>query len=164
MASRGVHFSLSSDQLLKLLATSNDDEVMSVIEELEDAWDQEFLAESDKAWSAIHRCLTDGSLLFDGGEYPLNLVICGGRQMFKGDEYTISLVMPEQVKDVAIALSPVNQEWMRERYFSLLKSDDYEGEIGEADFQYTWDWFEDVQRLYFNAAAAERAAIFTVDA
>ena len=41
MASRGVHFSLSSDQLLKLLATSNDDEVMSVIEELEDAWDQE---------------------------------------------------------------------------------------------------------------------------
>ena len=163
MAARGVHFAITSDQLASLLAASNDDELMEVIEQIEEAWEKEYLAESDKAWDAIHRCLTDGSLFYVSGEYPLNHVICGGRQLHQGDEYTVSLVTPEQVGDVSRAIDPLTEDWMRERYFSLLKRDSYDGEIGDEDFDYTWTWFENVRDLYRKAAASGRAVIFTVD-
>jgi hypothetical protein len=163
MAARGVHFAIKSDQLASLLAASNDDERMEVIEQIEEAWEKEYLAESDKAWDAIHRCLTDGSLLYESGEYPLNHVICGGRQLYQGEEYTVSLVTPEQVGDVSRAIDPLTEDWMRERYFSLLKPNGYDGEIGDVDFRYTWTWFENVRDLYRKAAASGRAVIFTVD-
>jgi hypothetical protein len=38
-----------------------------LIEEIEETWEEPFVVESDKAWDAIHRCLTDGSLLYAGG-------------------------------------------------------------------------------------------------
>ena len=34
-----------------------------VQEEIEEPWDEEWLLEMDKAWDAIHRCLTDGRLV-----------------------------------------------------------------------------------------------------
>jgi hypothetical protein len=163
MACRGVHFAITSDQLGSVLAASNDDGLMQVIERIEEAWDKEYLAESDKAWDAIHRCLTDGTLLYDNGEYPLNHVICGGRQLHRGEEYIVSLVTPEQVGDVSRAIDPLTEDWMRERYFSLLKPDSYDGEIGDVDFGYTWTWFENVRDLYRKAAANGRGVIFTVD-
>jgi len=163
MGARGVHFAVTSEQLARLLAASDDDGLMEVIEQIEDAWDKDYLAESDKAWEAIHRCLTDGSLLYESGEYPLNHVICGGRQLHQGEEYTVSLVMPEQVRDVSAAIDPLTEQWMRERYFSLLKPDSYDGKIGDEDFHYTWTWFENVRDLYRKAAAGGRAVIFTVD-
>lgn len=137
---------------------------MEIIEEVEELWEKEHLAESDKAWDAIHRCLTDGSLLYDSGEYPLNHVICGGRQLHQGEDYTVTLVTPKQVKDVAAAVEPLSETWFRERYFSLLNPDDYGGEIGEEDFVYTWDWFQTIRNLFRKAAASGRAVIFTVAA
>jgi hypothetical protein len=163
MAARGVHFAITSDQQTRLLAASDDDELMEVIEQIEEAWDKDYLAESDKAWEAIHRCLTDGSLLYESGEYPLNHVVCGGRQLHRGEEYTVSLVTPEQVRDVTAAIDPLTEHWMRERYFSLLKPDSYDGKIGEEDFGYTWTWFDNVRDLYRKAAASGRAVIFTID-
>lgn len=79
-----------------VLAASNDRDLMEVIERIEETWDKEFLADSDKAWDAIHRCLTDGSLLYESGECPLNHVICGGRQLHRGEEHTVSLVHPSR--------------------------------------------------------------------
>jgi Domain of unknown function (DUF1877) len=163
MACRGVHFAITSDQQTSLLAASNDAKLMEVIEQIEEAWDKDYLAESDKAWDAIHRCLTDGTLLYENGEYPLNHVICGGRQLHQGEDYVVSLVTPEQVRDVSAGMAPLTEDWMRERYFSLLRSDGYDGEIGDEDFRYTWTWFESVRDLYRKAAASGRAVIFTVD-
>jgi hypothetical protein len=163
MTARGVHFAITSGELASILAASNDEDLMKVVERIEELWDKQYLAESDKAWDAIHRCLTDGSLLYESGEYPLNHVICGGRQLYRGDEYTVSLVAPEQVKDVSAAIDPLTEDWMRERYFSLLKPDSYGGDVSEDDFNYTWGWFNDVRALYRKAAAGGRAVIFTVD-
>jgi hypothetical protein len=164
MASRGVHFAITSENLARLLHAPNDTELVEIIGEIEKLWDKEHLAESDKAWDAIHRCLTDGSLLYENGEYPLNLAICGGRQLYRGDDYTVALVTPEQVKDVAAAIVPLSEIWLRERYFSLLKPDDYDGEIGEDDFEYTWSWFQLIRDLFRAAAASGPAVVFTVDA
>jgi hypothetical protein len=64
MSARGVHFAVTAEQLAQMLdAVGDDDRVVSIVEDIEEAWDEDFLAESDKAWDAIHRCLTDGHLL-----------------------------------------------------------------------------------------------------
>jgi hypothetical protein len=163
MGCRGVHFAVTSAQARALRAAKSDRELMPLIEQIEGAWERPFLVESDKAWDAIHRCLTDGSLLYVSGDYPLNHCICGGRQLHRGRGYTVSFVSARQVKDVARALGKVTKAWMRRRY-SLIDPEEYnEVEMGEEDFGYTWESFLDVRRFYRKAAEAGRAVIFTVD-
>jgi Domain of unknown function (DUF1877) len=116
MSARGVHFAVTAAQAKELLAAKSDRKLMGLIEVIEEAWEQPFVIESDKSWDAIHRCLTDGSLLYVSGEYPLNHCICGGRQLFRGRDYTVSFVSTPQVKDVAAALAKVTKVWMRKRY------------------------------------------------
>ena len=164
MAGRGVHFAISQQDVTRISNASDDAALMAIIGELESAWDKDNLAESDKAWDAIHRCLTDGSLLYDSGTYPLNRVICGGRALHKGDDYTVMLVTPAEVADVAAALAPANEAWLRARYFSLINPAEYEFELGDEDFTDTWEWFQGVRALYQTAAHSGRAVIFTVDA
>lgn len=163
MAMRGVHFALSDEQAARLLEAveGGDDDVMTIVEAIEEAWEEPFVAASDKAWEAIHRCLTGGTLLYEGGEYPLNHVICGGEQLLSGDiDYTASFVKVEQVRDVAVALAPLTEAWLRERY-DRLDPDEYEG--SDEDFAYTWENFEVVRGLFVRAAKAGRAVLFTVD-
>jgi len=163
MSSRGVHFAVTPAQARQLLAAKSDRKVMELVEEMEEAWEEPFVVETDKAWDAIHRCLTDGSLLYVSGEYPLNHCVCGGRQLFRGRDYTVSFVSAAQVKDVAAALARITRAWMRKRY-DLIDPEDYdEVEMGDEDFGYTWENFLDVRRFYKRAAAAGRAVIFTVD-
>lgn len=163
MSARGVHFAVSSEQERALLAAKSDDKLMDVIDAIEEAWEEPYVVETDKAWDAIHRCLTDGKLLYVSGEYPLNHCICGGRQLCRKGEYTVSFVASKQVKDVAKALDKVTKPWMRKRY-AAINQDDYESELGDEDFAYTWQNFLDVRRFYRKAAKAARAVIFTVDA
>jgi hypothetical protein len=163
MSARGVHFAVTPAQARPLLAAKSDRKLMALIDEIEEAWEEPFVVESDKAWDAIHRCLTDGSLLYVSGEYPLNLCICGGRQLHRGEGYTASFVSARQVKDVAKALDAVTKRWLRKRY-SLIDPEDYnEAELGEEDFAYTWENFLAVRRFYRKAAEAGRAVLFTVD-
>jgi hypothetical protein len=90
MSGRGVHFALSNAQTEAVLAAKDDDNLMSVIEAIEAEWNKAYLAESDKAWNAIHGCLMDGNLLYEGGQYPLNHCICGSQQLHNEEDYTVS--------------------------------------------------------------------------
>ena len=164
MSARGVHFALTAPQVEAILAAKSDRKLMPLVEQIEEAWEKPFVVESDKAWDAIHRCLTDGSLLYDSGEYPLNLCICGGRQLHRGGDYTVSFVSDLQARDVAMALDKVSKTWMRRRYFRLDPEEYNDVEIAEEDFRYTWQNFLDVRRFYRKAARAGRAVIFTVNA
>jgi hypothetical protein len=163
MAGRGVHFAVTAAQAESLLATKSDRKLMAIVAQIEEAWEKPFAVETDKAWDAIHRCLTDGSLLYVSGEYPLNHCICGGQQLFRGNGDTVSFVSAEQVKDVAAALAKVTKAWMRSRYSRIDPQEYDEVEMGEEDFDYTWENFLDVRRFYKKAAKAGRAVIFTVD-
>jgi hypothetical protein len=164
MSARGVHLAVSPAQEERLLAAKSDRKLMGLVEEIEEAWERPFVCETDKAWDAIHRCMTDGSLLYVSGEYPLNHCICGGRQLFRGREYTVSYVSAPQVKDVALALAKITRAGMRKRYDQLDPDEYDEVEIGDEDFAYTWENFLDVRRFYKKAAEAGRAVIFTVSA
>jgi hypothetical protein len=163
MACRGVHFALTEDQVRSLLDAVDDEERMEVIEAIEEeGWEEADGQETDKAWDAIHRCLADGTLEPDGGAYPLNRAVLGGKQLHEGEDYVIALVMPDEVREVASALAELDRNWLRERY-ETLASIDYDRSVSEDDFEYTWQWFEPLKGFYQRAASAGRAVVFTVD-
>jgi hypothetical protein len=163
VACRGVHFALTEEHFKKILECKTDDELIELIqEEIEEEWDEEWLRETDKAWDAIHRCLTDGKLEWQNGSFPLNAVILGGQQLYKGDDYIVSLVSPEQVHSIADALGFVDKEILR-RGYDQISQENYDGDISEEDFEYTWTWFEDLPSLYKKASSENRAILFSVD-
>jgi hypothetical protein len=164
MACRGVHFAITEEtsQHLKR-AVGDDEQVLRIVQdEIEEAWDEEHLCQSDKAWDAIHRCLTNGTLNIDQDSHPLSLCILGGEQLHKGDSYIVSMVSPGEVKQVAAALQPLKKDWFRTRYFAI-DPKDYGPNFDEQDFEYTWDYFEGVRDFYQKAAVEGRWVIFSVD-
>jgi len=162
MSCRGVHFAIGQQTVDALLAASDDEERRAIVEAVEEAWEQPFTAETDKAWDAIHRALGDGSLDPKAGSAPLNQAIFGGTSLHEGDDYIIVLVPRDEVPAVAAALATIDDEAMRQRYRDLVPSD-YDPSYGDEDREYTVANFRDVAALYARAAAAGRAVIFTVD-
>ncbi len=183
MSALGVHFALTKEQYDHLLALPDDAARLNYVkEDIEDAWDTEFLQVTDHAWDAIHRCLSDWppntpyfyplpgvdpapgvyALPEDHGTYPLKLCILGGRKLHDDEStYFIRLIEPNEVADLAAALKPIEKAWMREKYFTHC-----EGawpEYGEEDFEYTWEYFELVRDFFQRIAPTGRAVIFTAD-
>ncbi len=160
MSCRGVYFSLSDEQVSRIMAARTDDQVLEIVEAIEEDWDEDHLLEVDKSWDAMHRCLTDGTLDPKGGDYPLNRCVLNGRQLYSGEDYVISFVPANEVPDVAAALQPIAKESCREKFFALT---DYEGPQDEDDWDYTWSYLEAVREFFQKAAGQTRAVIFTVD-
>jgi hypothetical protein len=161
MACRGVLFAITDDTVNALLAASSDEEVRAVVHEIEWAWDETQLAETDKSWDAMHRALTDGSTKPRRRTDPLALAILGGTKLHRGDDYIVSLVLAEEVPEVARALTGIDEAAFRARYFRLVPPD-YSLNYGEEDAEYTCAYFADVVEFYARAAAGGRAVIFTV--
>jgi Domain of unknown function (DUF1877) len=163
MACRGVLFALTASQDAALVATGDDDEVGDFVEKLESDWDWDWLCEVDKAWDAMHRCLSDGTLrLGRQTGNPLELVVLGGGQHYEGDDYVVAHVRAAEAPEVSAALDEVDREWLRARY-DAIDPDDYEGELGDEDFEYTWNYLQDVRAFYRNAVKDGRSVVFTVD-
>jgi Domain of unknown function (DUF1877) len=165
MACRGVFFALNPSQREHLLGLSNDAERLEYIQEdIEAAWDKAHLLETDKAWDAIHRCLTDGTLSISTPSTPLGKLILGGRQLYSDTEsYIVNLVEHEELPAISAALERVTNEWMRARY-ELLRDTDYPQElVSEQGWQYTWDWFSGIPDFIARANQEGRSIIFTVD-
>ncbi|MFI0444184.1 YfbM family protein [Actinomadura sp. 6N118] len=148
----GVHFAITADHERLLLAT--DAGIGEILEDIEESWDDDVLSVStDKAWDEMHRCLSDGTLDPDGGEYPLSYAVLGGRHLH--EEYYVVYLNAAEVCDVAEGLSRVDEAWLRQR-FDAIEDADHGG-----DFGYVWENFVDVRAFYERAAKAGRAVIFT---
>src|ERR1043165_6412501 len=119
VTSLGVHFALTSDLADAVLIAVDADELMDLVDTIEENSSEANRVESDKAWDAIHRCLSDGTLEPDGGTYPLSHTVLGGAALDAGENYFVRYLAPEQVGDVARALAPLDESWMRRRYFAL---------------------------------------------
>lgn len=161
MTARGVHFAITTTRAESLLAAEDDDALVALVEEIEDEWEEPFVFESDKGWDALHRCLSDGSLDPERGEPPLNKAFFGGKMLNENDDYFVVLVTPAEVKEIAVALRGVTEEWLRSRYFAL-EFTDYQGEKSEEDFAYTVGQLEGLPALFAAASHAGRYVIFTV--
>jgi hypothetical protein len=156
----GIHFALTDEDSQRLLAAG--DAVLDVIDAIEDRWDEAWLVQSQQAWDAIHRCLSNGTLYYDEGDYPLNRAVLGGKHLYDGEDYVVSYAAPNEVKDVAAALAPLTEQEFRKRY-DAIDPDEYDGEHGDEDFKLAWQSFQAVRDLYKKAAADGRSVVFTVD-
>lgn len=164
MGCLGVHFAIPENDVAALRNAADDDArleyVREVIEERELGGPH--AAESDKAWDAIHRALSDGRLTWNGGRYPLNHVVLGGEILYAGDDYIMSLKSPAQAKDIASVLRDLSESQFRGLY-DAIDVDGYGGNLDEEDFSYTWEWFQHVRALYLRASDEGLYVLFTAD-
>jgi hypothetical protein len=175
MSCFGVHFALTKEQERHLLSL-DDDKARSdyIFDDVMEAWDEEFLAQSDKAWDAMHRTLTsypDRNPVFDqivvetAGPEALRLCVMGGQRLdsIVGDyvDHIIRFVDAAKVPGVAKALAGITEEWFTGNYHAYCKG--VHPEYGEDDRQYTWDYFQSVRDLYARAAKAGRSVVFSAD-
>ena len=169
MACRGVFFALTKEEEAKLLAAPSSDAVVEIItEEIEERWDRNWLVEMDKSWDAVHRCLGDGSLRTSQPSLTAKAVL-GGRQLSSRADWIISYLTADEVKQVADAVVGIDEPEFRRRYCRLKKKflwfdrTEYDGPIGEEDFQYSWSNFEEMRLFFSKVAVAQRAIVFSVD-
>jgi hypothetical protein len=165
MTCRGVHFSLDQATVDRLLACASDDERLRFIqEEIEAKYflrHKDLLAETDKAWEWIHRAVTDGTFGWDRDPYPLSHLIMAGQNLYSGDDYIVSLKTPQQVADVAVALTSITESTFRDGFAQI---DEFDLEhTREEDLTYSWDWFSGLKEFWMKAASDARFVLFTVD-
>ena len=66
------------------------------------------------------------------------------------------------MRDIAAALEALTEDEFRKRYYAIDQSD-YDMDLDEDDFAYTWEPLTDVRTLYRRAAAQGRHVLFTAD-
>ena len=166
MSCLGVHFAISEEEAERLRTLGDEDarleHVHEVIEEKYFGEQPDLKAESDKAWDAMHRALTDGRLASDARGYPLSHAVLGGELLYTRPDYVISLKTPQQVHDIGAALAAITEHDLRQRYFAIDRAS-YGVPLSEQDFVYTWDYFQPVRDLYARAAQEGRYMLFTAD-
>ena len=182
---RGRHLSISTEQMQLLLSIDSrlysdesedlgeeelfaiDDELNQAMYSIEEGLSQEHYYDTDKAWDDIHRALTgdnspDGRVTSVRAAGPLNLCFIGGRLLgYEDDErFLMTLIQPEQVKELAVALAAVTENHMRERFFSL--DPNHTGyPIDENEFQAAYGNFRGLPPFFARAASEGRAVIFS---
>lgn len=180
MAARGVHFAITAEQRAGLESQAGDrEQVYFVQEKIEEPWDRGFLQETDKAWDAIHRCLSEWppdtphfypveadqgafALPEDYGTYPLKVAVLGGKRLQESEyDYFIRLIEPGEVTDLVPALKAISKDRLRTMYFKHCKG--AWPEYGEEDFEYTWEYFEMLRDFFERMAGNGRAIVFTAD-
>ena len=162
MAGSGVHLAIGEEVVSRLLAAEDDADVISIVGQIEAGLEPRYVFSTDRAWDALHRCLTDGTLALDAGSFPLSHVVLGGVQLCEDDGHLVSLVRPDQVPAVADALTPIDRQWLRTRYNSF----DFPGygrSRGDEDFEYTWGSLGGLADFFHAAAQDRRAVIFMVE-
>ena len=163
MPQRGVYFALLPSDVAKLRDAPSDEQLLAVIQDdIEERWDEPWLFQTDKGWAGIHRCLTDGRLAYDNGDYPLRACVLGGEQLYDGNDFVVSLLAPERVADVASALAPIDEASLRSRYY-LIDPTDYGMPLSQEDFEHLWSCFAGLPEFFKKVALSGRAMVFTVD-
>ncbi len=162
MTARGVHFALTAEDEARLVdePDADDDHLIDVLGEIEERWNRDWLVETDKAWDAIHRCLTDGTLHYGHG--PLEKCILGTGYIYEGNDYIVNFLDADEVKEVAEAIKDIDREWMRAKY-NAIDPADYGQPLSEEDFEYTWESFVELRTFFHKAAKHNRAVVFSAD-
>jgi hypothetical protein len=172
MAARGVHFAIPAEIAARLdpERPHTNEDVVAFIDFLDDHFQElqagGWMQETDKAWDAIHRCLTDGTLE-QGGE-PEYLCILGATDYFwvvdeDGQvEWIVNLLDPSEVREAEEVIRGIDETELRRRY-AQIDEGSYCFRKSEEDFQYTWNWFVPLQSFFKQAAESGRWVVFVAD-
>jgi hypothetical protein len=166
MACLGVHFALTDAEVEKLTSfAENQDRLDYLQEEIEEDYltnHEDMTAQSDKAWDAMHRLLSDGELSYYDGPEPLRFAVIGGDPIYTERDYIMSLKTPDQVKQLAARLPKITKEEFKHRY-DTMDAGKYGCPKSDEDFEYTWHWFTGIVAFYVRAANSGRHVLFTAD-
>lgn len=167
MSALGVLFAVGGDVIEQLRGMPLEERPVYISEELEDLYFEDYpecTYELDKSWDAMHRALSDGTLSFDGTD-PLSLAILGGEKLYfddSHDDYIITAKTPEQVGEIAEALSALTDEQFTERY-NAISDDGYNDLKSPEDLEYTLEYLRDSIPFWRNAAKQGLWVLFTAD-
>lgn len=163
MVGSGYHIALTREHAKRVFNQQDDESLRTFLQELIDSPEMVKsgrVLNSGKCWNAIHRCLTEGELDPNGGEFPLNHTVLGGKQLHKGDDYAATLIRPDITPFVAEALAEIREPEFREKFFAL-DPESYGLPINEKAFLEVWLALTNL-RVFFDAAAENlEAVIFT---
>lgn len=163
MVGKGYHIALGREHAKRVFAIRDDDSLRQFLDELKSSPEMHKsgrLLETGALWDPIHRCLTEGELDPAGGEFPLNHVVLGGKQLHNGRDYVAALVRPDMTRFIADALAELEEDDLRKRFFAL-GTGSYRQPIDEKRFMELWLAIQDLT-VFFSAAAENlEAVIFT---
>ncbi|MEI2652412.1 MAG: DUF1877 family protein [Microthrixaceae bacterium] len=162
MAGRGVLFAIGDGDVAALLGADGHAEVVKYVKgTIQERWEKDFVAETDKAWYTIHMCVAGAAL--DESEAPESRAIFGRRTLTTEDDRTVAFTPADEVAATAAALAAIDSDTLRAQY-DLIDPETYAwADLSDDDFKYTWVYFEAARSLWQKAADAGRAVIFTVD-
>jgi hypothetical protein len=169
---RGQLFALPPDFLGRLAAAERErqtapagsfDPVMDVLANIEETWDENRRLDLGKGWPVLHACLSDGTCEPDGGAYPLNRCILGGRHLFDPDGGCMAaLVTAVEVRDVAAALMSLDADWLACRLVAVFGGR-WEARDFEAVREECGPLLESLTGFYRRAAALGWGVLLTTD-
>ena len=166
MSCLGILFSLDENAVNNLRSLPTDEQrrnhLVNNIEPEYFGFHPGHVAELEKSWDAIHRSLTDGTLGYDAGQFPLNHVILGGESLYSADDYIMSLKTPEAVRAISRALVTVSEDSLMQGYF-LIDEVDYGFPTDREDFNHTWSTLDGSRQFWNMAAAENRWVLFAAD-
>jgi hypothetical protein len=162
MAGRGGFEAISPGDVERLLAQPHADRW----DFIEDGLHVAFVIPMDKAWVAIHRVLSDGTLYGTLGEPPLDMAVLGDHLICQTavDDF-VYLKYPPEVSDIAEALRDLSRGELADRLATLPETDeDLEAHglsLVPDEIEYVWPYFEDMRNFYQRAAAEGMAVLFS---
>ena len=156
-----MHLALDKDEAKQVFGRRTDQEKHRFLSELfESLKDSHRCCESGDLWNLLHRCLAGGTLQPDGGEYPLNQCVLGGRPLTTSSDQVTLMVRPDLIPHLVERLADVSKDWLREQYERIDPSE-YELEKSEEEFERVWTCLEAVRDFFGRAALDRRAVVFT---
>lgn len=157
----GIHFTIDDDEVAVLLAIDDDRKRRSCVQEIilqhYTSKSRQFLVQRGDAWNAMHRALSGGHLNWIDGDYPHNHTILGGKSLGSHADTIMSLKAPDEVKDIAAALSVMDHSQLRRCYEKT------DASPGEEDFEQIWNRFQSIRNLYGYAATENKFVLFFSD-
>ncbi|MBR1764144.1 MAG: YfbM family protein [Ruminococcus sp.] len=168
MSCLGVLFAVPEETVEHLRGLPMDERPAFISEELEEEYFEEYperTCELDKSWDAIHRALTDGSLCFDCGGYPLGGVILGGELLYfdgeEHDDYIITAKPPLMAAELVKGLEALTEKQFKQGYDRI--DDTYPDELSKEDMEYSFEYLQDAVPLFRFAAKHGLWVLFTAD-
>lgn len=160
----GAYVVLIRADAKELFSQDDDASVRKVAERLRGSQkhrDEDLVLDCGKYWDPIHRTLTDGTLEVDGGEFPLDHAVLGGRRLHEGKEFEAILIRPDIVPHVAEGLHDLKREEFAEKYMAL-DPEEYGQQPTEPECDEAWAMLKLIRQLFEDAANEHAAILFTV--
>jgi len=157
---RGFHIALAREHAKTLFGLKDDASIRKFLDELKAMPEMKKsgrLLDVGTWWDPIHRCLTEGELDPNGGDFPLNTAVLGGKQLLKGSDFTAVLIRPDMTRFIADALAELEEDDLRKKFFAL-KGGSYQEPIDEKHFMELWLRLLDL-KVFFDAAAENLEAV-----